>query len=31
MLRLAYLWLSLSVVMMMAKLGWEAALRTMRR
>jgi hypothetical protein len=31
MLRLAYLWLSLSVVLMMAKLGWDAALRTMRR
>lgn len=30
-LRLAYVWLSLSVVLMMAKVGWEATLRTMKR
>jgi hypothetical protein len=31
MLRLAYVWLSLAVVLMMAKLGWDATLKMMRR
>lgn len=31
MLRLAYVWLSFAVVLMMAKLGWDATLKMMRR